>query len=81
MRIIVRGLASGRDKELEIPQDDYGEILLFWLRKNGIPIASSCDGEGVCKKCGIQNGWLTCELTWESFFKLSQDKIIEVSYL
>lgn len=55
--------------------------MLHFLRSHGITIASSCDGEGVCKKCGIQNGWLTCELTLEEFLKRQPDGIIEVDYL
>ena len=28
--------------------------LLELLRKAGVPVASSCDGEGICRKCGLQ---------------------------
>lgn len=55
--------------------------MLQWLRKNNVTIASSCDGEGVCKKCKIQNDWLTCELSVEEFLKRQPDGMIKVSYL
>ncbi|MES2529345.1 MAG: hypothetical protein V4598_19815 [Bdellovibrionota bacterium] len=61
--------------------NDLTNDLLHFLRGNGITIASSCDGEGVCKKCVIQNGWLTCEMTLEEFLKCRPDGIIEVAYL
>jgi Na+-transporting NADH:ubiquinone oxidoreductase subunit NqrF len=79
--VIVRGLASGREYPVPYTNQDLHEDMLHFLRSRGITIASSCDGEGVCKKCGIQNGWLTCELTLEEFLKRQPDGIIEVDYL
>lgn len=78
---MVRGLASGKIMPVTFAPSDLQKDLLHFLRGKGITIASSCDGEGVCKKCGIQNGWLTCELTLEEFLKRQPDGIIEVSYL
>lgn len=74
-------MASGTERILEVSPAEMEEILLYWLRDNGVTIASSCDGEGVCKKCNIQNGWLTCMLTLETFFKRQPDGKIFVSYL
>lgn len=79
--IEVNGLASGRKYELTVTPEDMQENLLKWLRSKEITIASSCDGKGVCKKCDIQNGWLTCELTLESFLKRQPDGKIFVGYL
>lgn len=81
MQISILGKASGRVTTLSVRQDDLSQNLLKWLRQNGITIASSCDGEGVCKKCGIQNEWLTCELTLKDFFERQPDGIVKVSYL
>jgi Na+-transporting NADH:ubiquinone oxidoreductase subunit NqrF len=79
--VTVLGLASGRKYNVSYEDKNLSEDMLHFLRSKGITIASSCDGEGVCKKCGIQNGWLTCELTLEEFLKRQPDGIIEVSYL
>lgn len=79
--ITIVGMASNTTKTLDVTPADLEEILLYWLRGKGITIASSCDGEGVCKKCSIQNGWLTCELTLETFFKRQPDGKIFVGYL
>ncbi|MFL5783530.1 MAG: hypothetical protein ACJ76H_02900 [Bacteriovoracaceae bacterium] len=81
MQVIVRGLASGRDYPVSYENSDLKNDLLHFLRGKGVTIASSCDGEGVCKKCVIQNGWLTCELTLEEFLKRQSDGVIEVAYL
>lgn len=78
--IEVVGLASGKSKFYSYTELDLDEVLLYWLRKQGVMIASSCDGEGVCKKCGIQNGWLTCELTLRTFLERQPDGKIQVSY-
>lgn len=81
MQIEIKGKASGRSVFIDYETQDLQEILLTFLRRKGITIASSCDGEGVCKKCDIQNGWLTCELTLEEFLQRQPDKIVYVSYL
>ena len=31
-----------------------GEILMQFLLKNGIPVASSCKGDGICGKCRMK---------------------------
>lgn len=79
--IEIVGGASGTTTRLSFDQSESGENLLRWLRKKGVTIASSCDGQGICKKCGIQNGWLTCELTLKSFLERQPDGKIFVSYL
>jgi hypothetical protein len=79
--IEVKGLASKTSRFLDFADSDLDIDLLTWLRSKGVTIASSCDGEGVCKKCGIQNGWLTCELTLKQFLERQPDGKIEVGYL
>lgn len=79
--IEVVGKASGTSRFLEFHDSDLDTDLLTLLRSKGVTIASSCDGEGVCKKCNIQNGWLTCELTLKDFLERQPDKKVFVSYL
>ena len=81
MQIEIKGMASGHSLFLSYLEHEKKLLLLDWLRDKKIPIASSCDGKGVCKKCGIQNGWLTCELTLEIFLQRQPDGVIEISYL
>lgn len=79
--ITLVGLASGRHTVLSYTEADLHLNLLDWLRSKGITVASSCDGEGVCKKCNIQNGWLSCELTLQELLQRQPDGKIEISYL
>jgi hypothetical protein len=79
IRII--GGASGKTQKLNVEEQDLDQNLLKWLRLQGITIASSCDGEGVCKKCSIQNDWLTCKLTLRDLFKYQPDGKVFVPYL
>jgi Na+-transporting NADH:ubiquinone oxidoreductase subunit NqrF len=75
------GLASKTSKFIDYVDTDLDTDLLTFLRAKKITIGSSCDGEGVCKKCDIQNGWLTCQLTLRSFLELQPDGKVFVSYL
>lgn len=81
MQITVLGKASGLSTTLQVVPLEMSHNLMLWLRAQGVTIASSCDGEGVCKKCTIQNDWMTCRLTVEEFLQLRPDGIVEVSYL
>ena len=79
--IEIIGLASKTSQFFTIEEKDLETTLLQWLRSKEITIASSCDGEGVCKKCAIQNGWLTCELTLKIFLERQSDGKIFIGYL
>lgn len=81
MQITVYGQASGKSIFLKYGSEDLPITLLAFLTKKGITIASSCNGQGVCKKCLIQNDWLTCELTLQEFMERRPDGIILISYL
>jgi Na+-transporting NADH:ubiquinone oxidoreductase subunit NqrF len=81
LQIEILGLASGRRTIILVAPEDEEANLLQWLRQKGITIASSCDGEGVCKKCNIQNDWLTCRMTLKEFFSRQPDGVVRVSYL
>lgn len=81
MQIEILGLASGRRLSLSFDTSELQENLLKWLRAKGVTVASSCDGEGVCKKCNIQNGWLSCEMTLAEFLQRQPDGEIRISYL
>lgn len=59
--------------------------LMDFLRKNSIPIASSCAGEGICKKCGVlieEQQILSCLITLEQIFEKAPSPVtIKISYL
>lgn len=77
--IRLKGLASGQEWELKVQSQD--ESLLDFLKSKNIPIASSCNGEGVCKKCMIQNEILTCQISIKEFILAYPNQAVEVSYL
>jgi hypothetical protein len=79
--IEVKGLASKTSHFLDFDETDLEKDLLSWLRTKKMTIASSCDGQGICKNCSIQNGWLTCQLTLKEFLERQPDGKIEISYL
>lgn len=81
MQVTVIGLASGNNWKVDFQEGDSDKNLLSLLRSHHITIASSCDGAGVCKKCVIQNDWLTCKLTLKEFLQRQRDGMIYVSYL
>lgn len=81
MQIEIKGLASGQSLFINFNEEDLQQNLLIFLRSKGVTIASSCDGNGVCRKCMIQNDWLTCEMTLKEFLQRQNDKRITINYL
>lgn len=59
--------------------------LMGWLRKQSIPVASSCYGDGVCKRCKIiledQSELLSCMTTLKELFRDKNEITIYISYL
>jgi hypothetical protein len=49
----------------ELPVEDASEVLMFFLLRHNLPIASSCAGDGVCKKCELSDGRLSCQMSVE----------------
>lgn len=77
LKIIVKGLASGK-QIASLNNPVHTITLLQLLRKNNIPIASSCDGEGVCKKCVFNHNKLACK---QILPINDRDLIVEIDYL
>lgn len=78
--IEVRGLASGSTVG-RWPVDDPQVNLMEFLRSKGVPVASSCGGDGVCRKCVVNGDLLSCQLSVGAFLKLYPDGVITLSYL
>lgn len=80
----VQGLAS--QKEIaEFIFDDPKDIphlsLMEFLRSKKIPIASSCFGEGVCRRCKVNEGLLTCQVSVYEFLTQSPNTPLLIDYL
>ncbi len=78
-QISLYGKASKREYTLAVKTEDLALTVLEFLQKNQFPIASSCSGEGVCKKCIINQDTLSCLVTVSDWLILN--KRIEVGYL
>jgi Na+-transporting NADH:ubiquinone oxidoreductase subunit NqrF len=81
--IKVKGLASNKlVKTISIPHSTIKNIsLMDFLRANSITIASSCNGEGTCKKCVVNNELISCQISLENFTNDNEVSIVEVAYL
>ncbi|WP_372654449.1 2Fe-2S iron-sulfur cluster-binding protein [Halobacteriovorax sp.] len=80
-QVIIFGQASQTEiQKIQLQAEDLDKTILEFLQDNNIPVASSCMGEGVCKKCVINENILSC-------FKLVRDILewesptIYISYL
>lgn len=60
---------------------DPRENLLDFLRRNGVPVASSCGGEGVCQKCTVNQDLVSCQISVGAFLQSSATGVVEISYL
>ncbi|MCB9060864.1 MAG: hypothetical protein H6622_05020 [Halobacteriovoraceae bacterium] len=80
-RLDILGEASGRTL-LQIDLDSYSpqKDLLSLLQELKFPIASSCEGEGICKKCVVNGNLLTCQVSLELIKSMGLDRI-KISYL
>ncbi len=81
MQVTLIGMASGKSFLLEYSHSELEKILLNFLLEKEVTIASSCSGHGICKKCTIQQDWLTCEMTLKQFLERQPDGKIYISYL
>lgn len=54
MKIIFPPNKKNLPKELSVDNDSNPKPLMSLLLAAGIPVASSCQGDGVCGKCKIQ---------------------------
>lgn len=84
VKLIIIGRASHKillSKELFQEQEESS--LMSYLHHHNIPIASSCSGEGICKKCIIKNSEahniLSCQILMEHI--KAQDTVFYVDYL
>ncbi len=80
-KVIIFGQASGKEiRTILLREEDFDKTILEFLQQHKVPVASSCMGEGICKKCIINENMLSC-------FKLVKDilewkeAIIYISYL
>ncbi|EQC44311.1 hypothetical protein [Bacteriovorax sp. Seq25_V] len=81
MQLTIKGLASGKIiKVIPVSEAEASLNLLLFLSARSIPIASSCSGENVCKKCKINGELISCTYTVGEFIS-KHGEVVTVSYL
>lgn len=78
--IQVQGGASGKTVG-QWNVTDPTDNLMGFLRAHGVPIASSCGGDGVCRKCVVNGDLLSCQLSLGAFLQQYPEGVVEVGYL
>ncbi len=63
----------------DFPIKDPNEILMFFLMRHGLPIASSCAGDGVCKRCAVNGDILSCQTRVGDW--TDENEQVEIDYL
>ncbi len=83
--LLIYGLASGKLlKVIEIQPQQLKETLMSVLQKNNIPVASSCGGDGVCKKCQViiaDDVVISCQILLKNLFETESSYMLKFSYL
>ena len=73
----IKGLASGRNYSLEVKPSELTMPLMNFLIHHSFNIASSCSGEGVCKKCTVNKTIISCQIRVEDFLKDTDTVLID----
>lgn len=83
--LVIYGRASQKEiKTIVITQCDFQLNLMELLLANGIPVASSCNGDGVCLKCILTvdgEKVLSCQCDVVNIFKDHDSVTLVFSYL
>lgn len=81
----IEGLASNRVvKTIEITSLQLEENLMDFLLAHSVPVASSCSGKGVCKKCICiyrDSEILTCQKSLIHLFSKEREVTIYFKHL
>lgn len=83
--LVIFGEASKKEiKKISISYRDFDTNLMDFLRRQDIPVASSCSGDGICLRCVTVNGhqkFLTCQKKVRDLFRDSDSETLSFSYL
>ena len=84
-KLIIYGEASKKEiKQIEVSYRDFETTLMDMLLKNGIPVASSCGGDGICHKCTVTMNYqkiLSCQKIMREIFLATDEQTLSFSYL
>lgn len=84
-KLTVTGLASKKlVLSLDISYSVFDMTLMDLLLRNGIPVASSCGGDGICRKCVVtinEESILSCQKSVRDLFREADLVELTFSYL
>ena len=84
-QFIIYGKASGKViKNISVTSVQLDMYLMDFLLDHHIPVASSCNGEGICQKCIVTvnaQTSLSCQVKVSEFFLKSDIQTLTFSYL
>ena len=82
-QIIVWGKAKNQLVfKKKLVQSDLELTLMTFLKNHQIPVASSCNGEGVCKKCIVNTNIISCQVKVRDLIKENHsDILVNIAYL
>ena len=64
-----------------ITEEAEKENLMRFIQRQGLPLASSCDGEGLCHLCIVNETMVTCQMTVEELPAEGQTRKVTIGYL
>lgn len=80
--IIIKGKASNKVIcKIKVLKKNEHLSLLNFLSANEVPIASSCQGAGVCRKCIVNDNLLSCQITLKELCEKYPNLEVDVAYL
>jgi hypothetical protein len=80
LSVAIKGRASGKTTHYEVQPEDLNKLTLEFFFLKDVPIAFACFGKGVCKKCVMSCGDLSCQITIKELID-GYEGICEFDYL
>lgn len=77
--LTIKGSASQKSTTLTPLSSELELSLMDFLIKHGFTIASSCSGEGICKKCVVNDDLISCQIKVKDCLELHP--LIAIAYL
>ena len=68
-------------KSVPLKKEDQEKNLMLYVRALGFPLASSCDGDGVCHLCVVNENLISCQMTVGELQTENNVKKMTISYL
>jgi ferredoxin len=68
-------------KSVRLTKEDQAKNLMLYVKSLGFPLASSCEGDGICHLCIVNENLISCQMTVGELKTENNMKKITISYL